>query len=333
LGASQVPDKIFLYPLPQAYLLVPFALLPLPQSFILWGVISQLVIAASCLILLNRFSKPDQFRLILPLVVILLFFGPIYLSLQIGSIGVIALTALLVAILFSDNKKSFLAGIFLSLLILKPSQGLPILFLLGSWFLIKHDWKAILGTAIGGLILLLSGLVYDPDWIRKFLDNSQGVSARTLGSQSNIYSFAYLGCNQDQNCMGIIGTVGILIVLGLAIYYLWRNRVWLTVWEVTILIIPIGFISTIYLWSYDQLLYIIPIIWIITELIKRTRSYIFAFTFMIALDILSFTALVVQAKTHADLLSIFTTIIILGFCLWLSQHKKNAPIDKPIPAV
>jgi hypothetical protein len=115
-------------------------------------------------------------------------------------------------------------------------------------------------------------------------------------------------------------------------YYLWRNREWLTTWEAIDIIVPLGFVSTIYLWSYDQLLYIFPIIWITAKIVERTKSYLIAFLFLLGLDILSFAALLALAKTHEDLLSISTTILILGMCLCLSGLKKEPPIDKPIPA-
>ncbi len=332
LGATQVPDKIFLYPLPQAYFLVPLALIPIAESFIIWGIISQAIMAATCFVLLNQFAKTERNRLFYPLVVFLLFFGPIYLSLQVGSIGVIALAVLIVTILLLERKKLLLAGIVLSVLILKPSQGLPILFLGGCWFLFKQAWKVIIGMSAGGLILLLSGLIVDSHWIQEFLNNSQAVSDRTLGLQSNIYSFAYLSCNKDINCMEITGTIGLTIVLGLGAYYLWLNRERLTTWEAVNIIVPLGFVSTIYLWSYDQLLYIFPIVWITAELVNKTKSYLVPFFFLICLDTLSFIALAMQAKTHEDLLSITTTILIFGLCLWLFQLKNHHPIDKPIPA-
>jgi hypothetical protein len=331
LGAGQIDDKIFLYPLPQAFFLVPLGILPISDSFILEGIISQVIIAATSLILLNRFIKPGQNWLLLPLVLLLLFFGPVYLSLQIGSIGAFALAVLVITILLLERRKYFLTGIVLSMLILKPSQGLPILFLMGSWLFFKRDWIVIIGMIFGGFILLLSGLIYDPQWIQKFLNVSQTVSGRTLGLQSNIYSFAYLGCNKDVYCAGIVGTVGIFIVLGLGCFYLWHNRELLTTWEVINIVVPLGFISTIYLWSYDQLLYIFPIIWIMAKLVEKTKSFLFSFFLLIALDTLSFTSLVELAKTHKDILSISTTILILGMCLWSARWKKETSIDKPIP--
>jgi hypothetical protein len=318
--------------LPQAYFLVPFALLPIAGSFVTWGVITQSIIAAACFILLKRFAKREQNRLFLPLVISLLFFGPVYLSLQIGSIGALALIVLLVAIVFIDEKKSLAAGLVLSLLLLKPSQGLPILGLLGFWFLINKNWTPVIGVISGSLVLLISGLFYDPQWIQVFVKNSQAVSDRTLGLQSNVYSFAYLSCNQSISCMGVVGTIGLIALLGFGCYFLWMNRQGLTTWDAFNIIILIGFVSTIYLWSYDQLLYVLPIIWIVTKLVEKSRSYLLSFLFLIGIDVLSFVALVIQARTHKDLLSIVTTVLILGICLWLLHIEKEAPIDKPYSA-
>jgi hypothetical protein len=69
------------------------------------------------------------------------------------------------------------------------------------------------------------------------------------------------------------------------------------------------------------------------KLVEKTKSFLFAFFLLIALDTLSFTSLVELAKTHKDILSISTTILILGMCLWISRWKKETSIDKPIPTV
>ena len=111
-------------------------------------------------------------------------------------------------------------------------------------------------------------------------------------------------------------------------YYLWRNHNRFTAWEAFNIIIPLGFVSTIYLWSYDQLPYVIPIVWIVGTLVERTKSYIHVFIFLIILDVLSIYSLLVQANTQKDLLSIINTILVLGTCLLL-LHKKNQPAPLP----
>jgi hypothetical protein len=128
----------------------------------------------------------------------------------------------------------------------------------------------------------------------------------------------------------LLGGVFALILLGLGGFYLWRNHVKGTAWEVFNAILPIVFVSTIYLWAYDQLPYIIPVVWIIGSLVERTKSYIYVFIFLIVLDVFSFYALVQQASTGRDLWSLGTTIIVLGMVLGLMYLKQKRPLDTTI---
>ncbi len=159
--------------------------------------------------------------------------------------------------------------------------------------------------------------------------NSETVSARTLGLQSNVFGFADLACNHSASCVWIFGSAAAIVVMLFGVFYLWRNRRRLSAWQAFNIIIPLGFVSAIYLWSYDQLLYVIPIIWIAVRLLDKTRSYLSVFLFLIAIDVISFVALVAQATTHQDLLSILTTLLVLALCLWLLREGKAAaaPVD------
>ena len=324
LGSTWTPDRIFLYPLPQAVILAPFGLFSAPQAFLGWGFLSQFIIAAACFLLLRE-SGPGQHRnLFVPLVLSMLFVGPAYLTLQIGSIGGIALAVVAAAIMLLNRNRDLPAGLLLSLLILKPSQGLPLLLLIGVWFLSRGNIRAIVGMLVGCLALLISGLLYDPQWIQKFVSNSAGVSARTAGEQSNVFSFANLACVNQGSCGWIAGIIAALIILGVGSYFLWRNRSNWNDWQALSLIIPLGFLTAPYAWSYDQLLYIIPIVWITVRLMRTSRPYLAALLFLLCLDVVSFIALSVQAYTQRDLLSVVTTGLVLGACAWLLRGDTGA---------
>jgi hypothetical protein len=327
-GIKWRPNNIFPYPLPLALIFIPFGLTSLANAYVLWQIVSLVSIALIIFILLNHWKESAQRRLLIPIFAFMFFFGPLYLTLFTGSIGAIAALVILGAILLFEKDRSLLAGIILSLTILKPPQGLTILLLAGIWFFARRDWKAILGVAIGGISLLLIGMIQDPLWAIKFLGASQAVMDRTQGIHSNVWAFAYLACGSVSPCSTLLGGTLGLILLGLGGFFLWRNQAKVTAWEAFNVIIPIAFVSTIYLWAYDQLTYIIPIVWIIGTLVERTKSYIHAFLFLIVLDVFSFYALVQQASTDKDLWSFGTTVIVLGMVLGLLYLK---PIDKPSP--
>lgn len=318
------PNKIFPYPLPLALLLVPLGLLPIREAYIVWEIISQVVIAVVVYSLLNHWKDASHRRIFAPLAIAFLFFGPVYLTLKIGTVGVLALAALFATLILLDKGHSLAAGVILAALMLKPPQGLTILILIGTWFLARRDWKGIWGMLGGGAGLFLIGVALDPLWLIKFRGAGEAVLDRTLGVHSNVWSLSYLACNKNWTCSIALGAAACTALLGWGSYYLIRNRARLTAWEAFNVIIPIGFISTIYLWGYDQLTYIIPITWIVGELIERKKSYILAALFMILLDFLSMALLFQQAVTQRDVGNVSVTIIILGLCLWLMKGTPPA---------
>jgi hypothetical protein len=211
-----------------------------------------------------------------------------------------------------DSRRVFLAGVLLSLTLLKPPQGLPIVLLACVWFVSRRERNALLGLLVGGLALLLIGMLRDPLWPAKFATAGQAVLDRTLGVQSNALGIAFLACAGDPACMWWLGgdaAVIILLALGM---YLYRRGEALTAWEAFNLIIPTAFVSTFYLWSYDQILYVVPVVWIVLALIDKTRSYLPGFGFLGVLVVMSFAALLVQANTRSDVTSLFTTAMVVA---------------------
>ena len=328
-GIKWTPNNIFPYPLPLAIFFTPLGLLSLENAYITWQVITLLIIAVTIFTLLNHWQKSAQTLLLIPIFAFLFFWGPLYLSLHTGSIGAFALLTVLIAIKLFERDKSLLAGMVLSLTILKPPQGLTILLLAGIWFLARRDWKAILGVALGGMALLIIGVIQDPLWVEKFRGASEAVMDRTQGIHSNVWAFSYLICKGTAPCSALLGGALALILLSLGGLFLWRTQAKLSAWEAMNVILPIAFVSTLYLWSYDQVTYIIPMIWIIGTLVERTKSYLYVFIFLIIFDLFSFFALVQQASTDKDLWSLGNTVIVLGMVLWLMYQNWTNPIDKP----
>lgn len=327
-GTVNPKEPTFLYPLPVAVILTPLGLLSLGQAYYVWQLISQIIIGLVVYALLSQWKSTAHSRLLIPIFLFLLYFGPVYLTLKIGSIGPLSLLFVFSALYFLDKKNLFLAGLILSFTMIKPPQGAMILLMLGTIFILTKQWKFIYGMILGGVLLLILGMLVDPNWVFTFLGSSQAAFDRRLGVQSNVWSFSYLVCNENSNCYSILGATGMLILLGITIYYLWRDDTKITNWEKLNIIIPISFVATLYLWAYDQILYVLPIIWIIGTFVEKSKSYILPIIFLIILDLYSLYALVQQAATSHDLWSLGTTILVLLFLFIAYKMKPKPAIDK-----
>jgi hypothetical protein len=322
------PNNIFPYPLPLTLFCIPLGYFSMQTAYVLWQVVTLLLIALTIYILLRHWQEKSHHNMLVPIFFFLLFWGPLYLTTHAGTFSVFSLVVLIGAILLLENDKSLWAGIILALTMLKPPQGLTILLLAGVWFLARRDWKAIFGVAIGGLAILIVGLIQDPQWIQKFLGAGDAVMARTLGVHSNVWAFAYLACDGASPCSTLLGGTLSLSLLGGASLLLWRNQAKWSAWEAMNVIIPVGFVSTIYLWAYDQLPYILPIVWIVGTLTQKQRNIILAFIFLILLDLISIFAIVQQALTDKDLWSLGTTLLVMLFLLITWRMRQKPAIDK-----
>ncbi|MEY2820417.1 MAG: hypothetical protein RL275_3880 [Chloroflexota bacterium] len=327
-GMDWRPNNIFPYPLPLTLFCIPLGFFSMQTAYVFWQIVTLLLIALTIYILLRHWQDKSHHNMLVPIFFFLLFWGPLYLTTHAGTISVFSLLVLLGAILLLENDKSLWAGIILALTMLKPPQGLTILLLAGVWFLARRDWKAIIGVAIGGLAILIVGLIQDPQWIQKFLGAGDAVMARTLGVHSNVWAFAYLACDGASPCSTLLGGTLSLSLLGGASLLLWRNQAKWSAWEAMNVIIPVGFVSTIYLWAYDQLPYILPIVWIVGTLTQKQRNIILAFIFLILLDLISIFAIVQQALTDKDLWSLGTTLLVMLFLLITWRMRQKPAIDK-----
>lgn len=327
-GIEWVPNRIFPYPLPLALICVPLGLLSMQTAYTIWQITSLLIAALTVYVLLKKFQYGNVQNLFVPIFLFLTLFGPLYLTTLAGSVSALGLITVFGAILLLDQGRSLPAGILLALTMLKPPQGLTILLLAGVWFLAKRDWKAIIGVALGGIGLLVIGLIQDPQWLTKFLGASDAVMDRTQGVHSNVWAFSYLACGGSSPCSTLLGGTLSLILLGGTGYLLWKNQAKWSAWEAMNIILPSAFLSTIYLWAYDQLPYIIPIVWVVGMLATRPRGILFSIGFLVLLDLISFFALIQQANTEKDLWSLGTTLLLLVFLVIAQRMKPESAIDK-----
>jgi len=322
-GATWIPNNIFPYPLPLATLLAPIGLFPLSQAYIIWVVLSEIFIIGSICLFLSAFlDNPQKIHLVFPLVAAAFIFRPTIVTISNGQLGAFLLIFLSLTIIFWKDQKFWQGAVMLSFLVIKPTIGVPIIFLVLVWLFFKKNYKTMIIIIGSGFVWLIIGLLLDFQWIPKFFSNSAKKLSDNLGLFPNIWGISSRLCNQESLCALGIGSLLTLFLLLITIYVLWSNKTGSVYYAISI-IISVSLLITPYIWAYDQILLIIPLIFASIMLYQQGYPYILVAIFPIAFSILSLSLLFLALHLNQDTWSFLMPLICLLLTLLLPITLKN----------
>jgi hypothetical protein len=316
-----ISDQTFIYPLPLALVFVPLSPLPLYQSYIAWTALSLGMILLSFYLLVRLKPKSYPWLLITCLCAGLILFRPTILTLVNGQLTALLLLVL-TGVLHLWNKDRWEWGaLLLSVLILKPNLGAPILLLLGLWLVLEKKYKAVLALILGGAILLVIGLMMNPAWVQEYLGIGGGKVQDTFGFSPTAWGLGSLLCDFRSPRSLLVGGAGALLLLLAAAWLYIRGRVH-TPSAVIPLVITTGLLVTPYSWTYDQLLLVIPIIMTALALAERKRGLIPAALLFPGMALLSLIMVVPDNALGIEILNVFIPLGIFILLLWSMPGKK-----------
>ena len=339
-GATWIPETIFPYPLPLALITAPLGLLPLEKAYILWDTTAQVLIACCILWLAMHWEGLNRQAYVVFLLLATVLNGNVYLGLMTGTFVTLFLFFLTLALYFFETRRPWLAGVALAGLALKPPL-LLILGLIGLWLFFRRNWKAVGGVALGGLGWLTLGLIQDPGWVRKFLGIGESLLNKRLGYQPTILSYTRLACAGRLDCAFLLYGVIVAALIGVFAWLVWRRRETLSPLMLFSAAIALGVLLPPYLWSYDYTLLLIPICYIVFDLIRRRGTYLHSTLFLLLLDALSITGLVFfwmnpasdTLSIQRDMWSIWVALLVLGLSWWMVFRAPQADFLAQKPAV
>jgi Glycosyltransferase family 87 len=108
--------------------------------------------------------------------------------------------------------RRYLAGLVLSLTLMKPQLVLP----LGVAVIVAREWKVLAGWAAGGLVLLAASLARNPHWVNDWM----GQTAATVAPVSREVDLPHLGVLLPGPSVAVLT----VLAVALAVYLAWRRR-------------------------------------------------------------------------------------------------------------
>jgi uncharacterized membrane protein (UPF0136 family) len=321
-GASWIPEATFIYPLPLSLLFLPLGLLPLYQAFIVWDILSQFMIILSIALLLITNSNLSIKRFILPIIAGVILFRPTIVTLVNGQLSGMLLLLIASIIYLWEKGKWEHGAVLLAILALKPNLGVPLILLLSVYLLQKKQITSLIAGVISGLLLLIAGLIQNPNWLIEFWNAGNGKLSQTFGFSPTIWGISALFCNYNLNCTIAYGAgIGLLFLIGYLYLLIGKQNILSPALTVSLAVV-ITLLLTPYTWPYDQLLLVAPIVTITMRLARDGYKYLPVSLIFLTIDILALILLGVSAMIQMEILNVAIPLFIFGLFVW-HLSKKN----------
>ncbi len=324
-GASWIPNATFVYPMPISTLFAPLGLIPLYQSFIVWDVLSQFMILASVVLLLSINPNLSTKPLILPITAGVILFRPTLVTLVNGQISGLLLLVIVCTLYLWEKGKWWQGSALLPILALKPNLGVPLIVFLSIYLLQQKQIRSLAVESISGLLLLVVGWIQNPNWVVDFWHAGNTKISQIFGFSPTVWGISAFFCDHNMNCTLGVGTcVGLLFLMGY-FYLLTGRRVILSPASVVNLAVPIMLLLTPSCWPYDQLLLIVPIIWVITNLKDNGYGFLPVSFVFLAIDILALILLGASAMLQTEIFNAIIPLVVFGLLVWrISQDVSSS---------
>jgi len=321
-GTAFHANPPFQYPLPLALLFTPLAMLPVRTAYILWVFLAQVMVLTSITMLFSFYPARSGYFEILAITGIF-FFRPMFSVINSGQIIALLLLLLVLSIRLFHTHKWFWGGFALSVLSLKPSIGIPILVLAGLWLLTGKQWRGIWGMLSGGFVLVLLGALVNTRWPMDYLNISQDVFDKYYGMHPTLWGVVDKIFKIDSLSV----TIGLVCVAAVLVVQAWvfrGNKSNVDAFPAFASILPAALLVAPYSWNYDQILLIVPIMFLLISIsVKYGMGK--AALFMVGLLALAFAMLTVAYSLGHDVWSVLNSLVVWAFSLYFVTRTDPLP--------
>lgn len=324
MGADWIPNNRFIYPLPLAVLFVLFGALELADAAKAWLFLSILLILASFCLIFSLNQSLIKLKYLLPGLCALVTFRPVMVTLNNGQLGGFWLFCTALTIWFWSRKRWLLGGIPIAFLLLKPTFGLIFVGLVSIWLAIEKRWSGLLGVVATAFLLAVLGWLVDPTWLTKSIESGGNKMITNFGFFPNIWGFLYFIFRMNLSLMIAVSVLVIGVSLVLLIRFLLRNRNRLDPAILLSFLLPVSLMFAPYLWAYDQILLMVPILVAMIGFHRLGRPYLLVAALPIMMTLLSLILLLLAVYLGNDASSVLLTVVSL--LLVLNIYNNSASV-------
>jgi hypothetical protein len=314
-GIALHAEPTFQYPLPFAIFFVPLGLFPVHQAHTIWLFFSQLAVLISIVLLLKFYPARTAYVELL-IVGGFFVFRPVFMALEKGQLLPLLLLCVSCSIYLFDRKKWFFGGLLLSLLAIKPSLGVPVLALIGVWLLARKQWVGLLGMSVGSVAFLLVGMMSNPRWLIDYVSIGGHSFNKYYGMHPTLWGAAdKIFVANDRSVPVAAGMV--LTVFAIQAWLFWKGKVEDDSMKAFSLILPAGLLIAPYSWAYDQILLIVPIVYVMSRILLSSGSNL-SLLFLSGAVLCAIVLVLISHEVLHDVWSFLNSFLIWMFVLYFT---------------
>jgi hypothetical protein len=315
-GATWISDRAYLYPLPLAILTSPIGFFPLKQAFTIWCFLSLVMFLLSLITLFKLWKRSDPKPYLFPVIAGFIFFRPAILTLAGGQLGALLLLILCLSLLCFEKDKWFAGGLLIALLALKPNTGILLILLIVLWLLRIRKAQALAGIVISGILLFLMGWFYNQQWVINYLFIGNRKVNETFGYSPTVWGMASGFCYFQLNCVIWLGGLFSILMIGVCLFLLYQKHYPLPPSLAFSLIIITVLLITPYLWTYDHILLVLPLLTAIRVFVEKKMPFLFTGSLFLILDLIAMAFLLITIQIEKEIWNGVIPLTCLGFIVW-----------------
>jgi hypothetical protein len=318
-------NPAFAFPPVMALLALPFGVLPLALSAVLWMFLSQWMTVASIKLAMHTWPVDHVNKYLLPVLAGTFLYRPVLVNIINGQQSGLFLLLLAAAITLMSRKSWFLSGFIVSLLLIRPNIGLLIVGLIGIWLLIERHWPAIYGLIGGVVAIIVLSFLTEPGWVSGWLSIGGEKLARTFGYHPNLWGFASLFCGRQLACILSLGGMFAAGLIGVTAWIYLKHLPNVDPGTVISVAISLGLLLAPYLWAYDQILLLIPLTVFSGKLIHRNTPYLLTATLHLWFSLLAAILLIIALRIGDDTPGAVLSLLALAMSLFGTVNSYGSP--------
>lgn len=326
-GANWVSDPKFVYPLSLAMLFVPLGILPLDIAAPVWIFLTISFVLASIYLLLSNFTFSTDITYVKPYLIGLLpgifLFRPFVTLLFWGQLGGLFLFIITLTVYLFQNNRWFFGGVLLSIVLLKPQIGIPVLGLIIIWMIFERKWRGLFGIFTGTVVTVLSSLLIQYSWIAEWLGIGTAKVTGTIWGSTTIWGLSAIFCSFNRNCSIWFGIfLSAVSILG-GMFFVAKHRKF-RIEIIFAVCIGLGILITPYLLISDLILLLFPALVVLKLFGEKKYPWVFQAGIFLPLTIISYIVVPYSVKAGSDGLSaVLSLIILVALLLTIYSSDKN----------